>query len=29
MTGTVHAAANNYLVSPGLYIVNRHVEAPT
>lgn len=28
MTGAVHAAADNYLVPPGLYIVNRHIKAP-
>lgn len=28
MAGTVHATTNNYLVSPSLYIVNRHVQAP-
>ncbi|GAA2266066.1 hypothetical protein GCM10010232_67980 [Streptomyces amakusaensis] len=27
MAGTVHATTNNYLVSPVLYIVNRHVKA--
>lgn len=29
MTGTVHAVADNYLVSPGLHIANGHVEART
>jgi hypothetical protein len=29
MTGTVHAVADNDLVSPGLHIMNRYVEALT